>query len=628
MKKSIKNIFFKWISSVKPTLRRVLLVFADTAIIPIVIWFGFFIKHENPLSEEFLSSVWIIFASVFISLPLYFFTGQYKGLTRYVGSKSLYYLILRNAVLVVILMIYGKIFNLSLPSGSNLILFWILVSSISGGLRFLLRDLLLYFSDKKGKRITKIGIYGAGASGAQLETTLRLAGNYQVEFFIDDDQSLWGRSLNNIPIKSYEYLLKNNSNLDEVLIAIPSLNKSSLKKIINPLKKLNITVMRIPSFKEITNNKSDLDSLKPILIEDIVGRDTIPPDLTLLSSAVDNKVVLITGAGGSIGSELSKTVLSQNPKLLVLLERNEPSLYKIKRELESKHQDKKIVTILGCASNLKLIEHILSNFSINLVLHTAAYKHVPLVEENPIVGLENNIFSTMVICEASQKFSIDKVVLISSDKAVRPTNIMGVSKRISELIVQGFSDITSDKNNQTIFSIVRFGNVLGSSGSVVPLFREQITKGGPITITDKNMVRYFMTIEEASYLVIQASALAKSGEILLLDMGDPIYIRELAEKMIDLAGLTLKNKTNPDGDIEIMYTGKRPGEKLYEELLISAKSEKTNHPLIFKAREEYLPSGLLFKKLKDLKIALINLNSKKTFSILKDLVPEWQKSKP
>lgn len=627
MKKSIRNILFRAISSFKPTFRRVLLVFSDTAIIPFVIWFGFFIKHENPISEEFLSSIWIIFAYIFIGVPIYFLTGQYKGLTRYVGSKSLYYLILRNAVLVIVLMIFGKIFNLTLPNGSNLILFWILVSSISGGIRFILRDLLLYCSDKKDKKITTIVIYGAGASGAQLETTLRLSGNYQVDFFVDDDQSLWGRSLNNISIKSFEYLLNNKSNIDQVLIAIPSLNKSSLKKIINPLKKLNITVKRIPSFKEITNNKSYLDSLKPILIEDIVGRDTIPPDLNLLSSAVDNKVILITGAGGSIGSELSKTVLSQNPKLLVLLERNEPSLYKIKRELESKYQDKKIIAILGCASNSKLIENTLLKFSINLVLHAAAYKHVPLVEENPLVGLENNVFSTMVICNASQKINVEKVVLISSDKAVRPTNIMGVSKRISELIIQGFSDNTTDKNNKTIFSIVRFGNVLGSSGSVVPIFREQITKGGPITITDKNMVRYFMTIEEASYLVIQASALAKSGEILLLDMGDPIYIRELAEKMIDLAGLTLKNKKNPDGEIEIRYTGKRPGEKLSEELLISTKSEKTYHPLIFKAREEYLPSEFLFEKLKDLKIALINLNSKKTFSILKDLVPEWQNSK-
>ena len=618
-----KDIVFKKIGNISPNARKLFLIFIDILVIPFVLFFGFWVKHESPLSEEFLSTIWIIKASLFLGIPLYIFTGQYKSLTRYVGSRSLYYLISRNSILILIIIIVGKLLKLSLPSGGNLIIFLILVSFISGGIRFLLRDILLYFSDFNKKNLKKVAIYGAGASGAQLEATLRLSYEYSIEFFIDDNKELWRRSLNDIPIRSVDFLKNNINKIDQVLIAIPSLKKRNYKKILNKLSEYNISVLTIPSLSEIASGKSKINSLKPILIEDILGRDEIPPDPILLSKSINNKSILITGAGGSIGSELARKILEINPSKLVLLEINEPSLYQVQRELKNNFPEKDIFSILGSASSKKLLENAIRDYRIDLIFHAAAYKHVPLVEENPIIGLENNIFSTLNICAVTQSLKVEKVVLISSDKAVRPTNLMGVSKRISELIFQAYSN---NKKYNTCFSMVRFGNVLGSSGSVVPLFREQIQKGGPITITDKDMVRYFMTIEEASYLVIQASALAKGGEILLLDMGEPIFIKILAEKMINLAGLRVKNKTNPKGDIEIKYTGKRAGEKLYEELLISAESEKTLHPLIYKARENYINSEILLEELQNLKKYLRNFDYESTFKVLKNLVPEWKKN--
>lgn len=617
-----KNIIFNQIENINPKIRKFFLLLVDLLVIPFVLFFGFWIKHENPLSEEFTNTLWIIIASLLIGIPIYLLTGQYKSLTRYVGSKSIYYLVSRNALLVLIIILVGKLMSLTLPSGGNLIIFWILVSFISGGIRFLLRDILLYFSDFKRKKSKKVAIYGAGASGAQLEATLKLSEGYSVEFFIDDNKYLWGRTLSDIPIKPIKSLKKNRLDIDQILIAIPSLKKADYKKILDSLEEFNLPILRVPSIEEIQSGKAKINTLRPILIDDILGRDIVPPDPYLLKKAVTAKSILITGAGGSIGSELSRKVLEINPQKLVLLEINEACLYKIQKELQKKFPSKKIYSILGSASSRKLIESTIKEYSIDLIFHAAAYKHVPLVEENPIIGLENNIFSTLNICEVSQILKVDKVVLISSDKAVRPTNFMGVSKRISELIFQAFS---KKDNINTCFSMVRFGNVLGSSGSVVPIFKDQITKGGPVTITDKEMVRYFMTIQEASNLVIQCSALAGSGEILILDMGEPVFIKNLALKMISLAGFKVKDKKNPDGDIEIIYTGKRPGEKLYEELLISAKSEKTLHPLIYKAKEESISGEILFKELENLRILLKNFDYTETLKLLKRLIPEWEK---
>tara|TARA_B100000941_G_scaffold255900_1_gene204860 strand:+ start:1 stop:1071 length:1071 start_codon:yes stop_codon:yes gene_type:complete len=350
-----------------------------------------------------------------------------------------------------------------------------------------------------------------------------------------------------------------------------------------------------------------------------------------MNLAIKNKIILITGGGGSIGSELCRQIIQHIPKKIVILEISEENLYKINEELLQLNIYKiKIVSILGSSSNFKLVNKTIKDNNIDIIFHAAAYKHVPLVELNPIEGIKNNIFSTVAVCEASAKNHIEKLILISTDKSVRPTNIMGASKRVAELVVQAYAEIESAKfkkditYKETLFSMVRFGNVLGSSGSVVLKFKEQIKSGGPITLTDPNIIRYFMTIKEAAQLVIQSSVLSEGGDIFLLDMGDPVKIYDLAKQMINLSGLSIKNKNNIDGDIEIISSGLRPGEKLYEELLIDAEAEKTEHPLIFRAKENFLIMEEIIPKLENLKKNIDKRNKTQTLKILNELVKEWE----
>ena len=373
---------------------------------------------------------------------------------------------------------------------------------------------------------------------------------------------------------------------------------------------------------------SKISDIEPSNIEDLLYRKSVKPDKELLSKSVKGKVVCVTGAGGSIGSELCKQISRLNPINIVLIESHELSLYKIENELKALIYNNKInVKISPLLGNLLDKEFLINAFrkyDIDIVFHSAAYKHVPIVEFNPVQGISNNFKSTKFICEVAEKFNLEQVLLISSDKAVRPKNVMGASKRLSELIMQDYAfKIEKSKNKKTKFSMVRFGNVLGSSGSVVPLFIKQIREGGPITITDPEMTRYFMTIKEASELVIQASSLSKGGDVFLLDMGEPIKIFELAKKMIQLSGAEIKNMENPNGEIEIIFTGKRPGEKIYEELLIDAKSEGTSHPLILRAKEKLIEPAVLWKIIKKLEDAIYKQEKKEVLFCLSELVPEW-----
>ena len=397
---------------------------------------------------------------------------------------------------------------------------------------------------------------------------IKLLNTYSVKGFVDDNPSLWGRSILGIRIYSPNDLfsLKESLKIKKVLIAIPSISKSNLKSISKNLNSLNIPVLQIPSLSDIITGKAKIDKLRPIQIEDILGRDEVYSHYELVSKDIINSIILVTGAGGSIGSELCRVLIDLKPQKLILFDNSEPSLYSIYHELSNNHLGEcKLVPLLGSATNYKLVDNVIKKNKVSVIFHAAAYKHVPLVEMNPLQGLENNINSTRVLCESAFKNKIDKFVLISSDKAVRPTNLMGVSKRISELIVQAYhEEIPESKLNlkKTIFLMVRFGNVINSSGSVIPLFRNQIKKGGPITLTHPKITRYFMTINEACHLVLQASSLAKGGDVFLLDMGEPIEIKKVAEQMISLSGLTLKNIDNPKGDIEIVITGLRWGKTL------------------------------------------------------------------
>tara|TARA_B100000579_G_scaffold352723_1_gene307192 strand:- start:10976 stop:12883 length:1908 start_codon:yes stop_codon:yes gene_type:complete len=607
--------------------RRLLLVLIDVILISFSAWLCFWLRSSTNSAEFF----WIIPVSIIFALPLYIFTGQYQGLTRYVGSPALYRLIIRNLLLILFLVTYGFLFKLPLQDLSGWVLYLLLIVGSTGFIRFILRDFLLTLPIKDSKKIPRVAIFGAGSAGAQLAAALRLSGSYVVEMFIDDAPHLWGRNINGVSIYPRESLLKFHSKLDKVLLAIPSLSRNNRREIIEYLHKNCVEVLQPPSIDDLTKGVASIDTLRPIEIEDLLGRDIVEPDPKLLGPGIEGNVVCITGAGGSIGGELCRQIACLNPSKIVLFEINEPSLYKIQKELNNKFKNTniEILPIMGNACDPNLLLKTFKNNRVRIVFHAAAYKHVPLVEINPFQGISNNFLSTKFVCEACVASEVDQMILISSDKAVRPTNVMGASKRLSELVIQSFAEknINSVGNKKILFSMVRFGNVLGSSGSVVPLFREQITNGGPITLTHKKIIRYFMTIPEAALLVIQSAVLAKGGDLFLLDMGEPVLIYDLACKMINLSGLTVKDFDNPNGDIEIITTGLRPGEKLFEELLIDGNAEKTTHPLIYQAKPKSIPYEELFALFDELQNnLLISKNEQVAISLLSKLVPEWTSS--
>ena len=604
----------------------------DIFIISFSIWLSFWLRLGIETNTRILDSLWLFPSTITSGILIYFFTGQYRGLTRHLKSKALYQIVGRNFLIILVISLISVMGELTMPPRSSLFLLWILLSVFVGGLRFIIRDALLknrqIYSEYKPKE--NVVIYGAGTAGARLASSLQNEDSTNILFFVDDSPFLNGRTLDGIPIKSPDEIFKYKSKIKKILIAISSINRTKRNQIKSNLEFLKIPIFTIPSIVDIISEKFTIKSNKSLFIEDLLGREKVLPDPLLLSEGIKNESILITGAGGSIGSELCKQIIKLNPSRIILLELSEIALYKIERELKSLIDNSTIIKgYLGDACNKNLLRFIFKRNEINIVFHTAAYKHVPIVELNPLIGIKNNVFSTQAICEVSDEFKISKFVLISTDKAVRPTNIMGASKRLAELIVQVYSEKnkkdSSTKSSYTKFSMVRFGNVLNSSGSVVPKFKEQISNGGPITITHPDIIRYFMTIEEAAQLVIQAAKLSLGGDLFVLDMGSPVKITELAEQMVTLSGLKLKDESNKDGDIEIVFTGLRPGEKLYEELLIDAECLKTSHPLIFRALEKSIKSERLWKKLNALQIAIKEHNHDESIKILSELVPQWKK---
>jgi len=606
----------------QPLSRRLLLIAADALVIPLAVWLSFWLRLAEPLSSNFLQSLWLLPASLLIGLPLYAFTGQYKGLTRYVGSLALYRLAGRNGLLVLLLALTGIMLQLPLPPRSSWLLLWLLLTGLTGSLRFGLRDLLLSLQVQPRHALIRVAIYGAGAAGVQLAAALRLAGSHSVELFLDDAPHLWRRDINGVPIRAPQTLQQGLCGIDQVLLAIPSLSRMRRRSILAALQPFCIPVLQVPSVEEITSGRARIDTLRPIAIEELLGRDAVPPDPRLLGPGITDQVVLVSGAGGSIGSELCRQILRLQPRRLVLLERSEPSLYAIEQELRrGLAPGVELLAALGSAANRPLVQRLLSQQAVQVVFHAAAYKHVPLVQANPLAGLANNVLATRVLAAASVEAGVSSFTLISTDKAVRPTNVMGASKRAAELVIQALAQELPAAGPR--LAMVRFGNVLGSSGSVVPLFREQIAKGGPITLTHPEIIRYFMTIPEAAQLVIQAAVLARGGDLFLLDMGEPVRIRDLAEQMVRLSGRSLRDAEHPDGDIDIVCTGMRPGEKLYEELLIDSESESTIHPLIYRARERAFPPQQVWLELAVLEDAIHRHDESEALAVLSRLVPEW-----
>ncbi len=610
--------------------RRLILIIIDIFLITTSVFTSYYLKYGTTFILEYKGILPLTLLFIFLGVPLYIFTGQYKALTRYVGSKTIYQLAFRNVILLILIYILSYFLEYDFGDLTNLVLIWLILTIFISTNRFILRDLLLKSLNKERTNKHNIIIYGAGKSGAQLASSLRINNQYKILGFIDESSQLFGRNIYGIPIYPPNKLLEFAPIIDQILLS-EQITSFQTKEILKELiKKYSTNILEIFSIEELAYNKTKSKSLRKIRIEDLLGREGIYPREELLSEGVKNKVICVTGAGGSIGSEICRILLGLSPKKIILFEINEACLYSLEQELNKKNNfNISIQAVLGSTTDERLVDDVFSKFNIDIVFHTAAYKHVPLVENNPLQGLFNNCISTKITCKASKEYGVKKYILISSDKAVRPTNIMGASKRASELIVQGFaSEIKekSDMKSKTIFSMVRFGNVIGSSGSVIPLFKKQIAEGGPITITHKDIVRYFMTIKEASELVIQSNSLAKGGDLFLLDMGTPVKIYDLAKNMIQISGLSIKDDKNPNGDIEIINTGLRPGEKLYEELLINAEAEKTTHKLIYTAKEESISCAVLWPLITDLENAICKGDEGAVFKILKIIVPEWQHS--
>ena len=549
----------------------------------------------------------------------YLFTGAYKGITKYLNNKILFGIMYRNAISIFVVILLGNIFDFYLPEKKSFFILFITITFLTYLSKIILRELIELKNKYQSVNAYKVALYGAGKTGIQLLAALNSTNRYKVKFFIDDSKELQGRLINGVKVISPKEFKTKYKKIDRVLISISSLNPSKLKLIINSLSYFQNPIYKVPNLEELALGGLKSDNLKPIETEDLLGRDPVPIKKTLLEKGIKNCSVFISGAGGSIGKELCRQIIKLDPKELLILDINELNLYEINNELKLNSNNLNIKSFLCDATRKKHLEKIFSENKIDTVFHAAAYKHVPIVENNPFSGIYNNVFSTLNLCNLAKDHKVKNFLLISSDKAVRPTNLMGATKRLSELIVQAFS-----KNSfLTTYCMVRFGNVLESSGSVVPLFKKQIKRKGPITITHPEITRFFMTIPEAALLVLQSISLAKGGEVFILDMGEPIKVKDLATEMIKLSGLKLKSKENPFGDIEIQYTGLRPGEKLYEELLIDAEKESTEHPLIFKAIEDSYEFDYLIKNIELLKKNLFEFNKDGVFKIIQNLVKDW-----
>ena len=519
----------------------------------------------------------LILITPFIAIPIFYSFGLYKSIIRYSSLDSL--ITIMRAVSLYTFLWFLVVLSVDLVSKPYdfLIINWLLSTFLIGGIRYSAQAILgnAYF-------YKNVLIYGAGSAGVQLESALKYHPNFRVIGFIDKNKLLQGSYISGKKIFSSKDLprLINKKRISEILIAIPSLSRRKRFQLLQKLKEHPVIIKSIPSLSDLTDGNVSISDLKKVNIEDLLQREVRKPITDLINKDIHEKVILVTGAGGSIGSEICRQIIKLKPKKLILFDISEHAIYQIERQILD-HATCELISIIGNVTNQPRLSSIISENKVDTVYHAAAYKHVPMVEKNFMAGVRCNIFGTLSCIQASVENNVKSFVFISTDKAVRPTNIMGATKRFAELILQAVAkEKIGQEQNLTRISMVRFGNVLGSSGSVVPLFREQIEKGGPVTVTDPNIIRYFMTITEAAQLVIQAGSMGKVGDIFVLDMGEQVHVLDLAKDMIRLSGMTIADENNPDGDIEIIFTGLRPGEKLYEELLIDNKAEKTQHEKI------------------------------------------------
>jgi FlaA1/EpsC-like NDP-sugar epimerase len=596
-------------------------IFVDAFLSILATWMAFVLRLDTvswPAGYQ-----WHVYQlALLLAIPIFIRCGLYREIFRYTGIAAMVAVV--KAVSLYGAILFSLLLWLALPGvpRSLGILQPLLLLIFIGGSRAFARLLLLKMESRsKHQQEARLLIYGAGAAGAQIATALEQMHQLNLIGFLEDNAQLFGKTINGrrvYPASDVANLIKVYA-ITDVLLALPSVSRSHRNEIIEKLREHQVHIRSLPDMGDLARGHVTVTDIHELDILDLLGRDPVPPNPALISRNITDKVVLVTGAGGSIGSELCRQILIARPAKLLLLDHNEFSLYAIHRDLEERLVPMRcrtqLVPLLGSVRDFERVNQIFKTWHPRTVYHAAAYKHVHLVEQNPVEGVRNNVFGTYNVARAAIENGVVDYVLVSTDKAVRPTNIMGATKRLAEMLLQALaasdapallraSDGTGGHKNTTRFSMVRFGNVLDSSGSVVPLFREQIRTGGPITLTDPEVIRYFMTIPEAAQLVVQAGALAEGGDVFVLDMGDPVKIIDLAYKMVELSGLTIRDEKSPDGDIEITITGLRTGEKLYEELLLGENPQETIHPRIMRAHEEFLPWDLLRSELANMEALL------------------------
>jgi len=609
------SILYKFLSAPRSIKRAISVAYDAFAILA-----SFYLAYALRMGNIYIDfdrplAVCLIF-TLGVSIYTFIRMGLYRAILRYMTQQAMVTIFTGILISSLAMAISGFFLHAFLPRSVPII--YVFTTLILVGLpRLAFRNVVKMITPKGNINIV---IYGAGETGNNLAAQLQLSGEFNPVAFVDDNTKLQGSVLSGLRVYSPQQLsmLIKQHGATRILLALGNINRQERVRIIRYLEPLLVQVQTIPPVTDIVRGVARINELRNIQIEDLLGRDPVEPDAILMSKNTTGKVVMVTGAGGSIGSELCRQLIKLHPQKIVLFEQNEFNLYRIEKELTAlqvgSNVPVELVSLLGSVQNFQLLDLVMRQFDVHSVYHAAAYKHVPMVEQNIIEGVKNNLFGTKNAAEAALRNNVKNFVLISTDKAVRPTNIMGASKRLAELVLQ---DLAS-RPSKTIFSMVRFGNVLDSSGSVVPRFREQINKGGPITVTHKDIVRYFMTISEAAQLVIQSASIAQGGDMFVLDMGDPVKIVDLAREMALLSGCSIRDDYNPNGDIEIIFTGLRAGEKLYEELLCGENCEGTMHPRIMRAQEKKMPTNDLEKLLSQAELFCNTYRYQELFSLIVD----------
>jgi FlaA1/EpsC-like NDP-sugar epimerase len=599
---------FTKIISLPRKIKIFFMLVCDTVLLPLAFWSAVALRLGSA-SFDIQPFLYVFLAVPFLTIPIFIKIGLYRAVIRYLDDKIIYTILFGVTLSVLCIATFVAIGRFTQLPRSSIGIYWFMAISYIATSRYLARGIIRRIETYKKGRREAVAIYGAGQVGLQTALTLYVGKKYKPVAFFDDDIQLHGSTVAGLivysPERANEILIHNECK--QLLLAMPHATRAKKAEIIKRFEGLDIELKTVPAINELIDGHIRIEDIREVGIEDLLGRDPVPPISELISGSVTGKNILVTGAGGSIGSELCRQIIKLNPIKLVLLDMSEYNLYKLDQELSKISFKCDLIPVLGNITDENQVEQIFKQHDIHTIYHAAAFKHVPLVEQNVVAAVQNNVFGTLILARLASKYNIEKLILVSTDKAVRPTNIMGATKRLAELVLQSYAKKKSVHSPgqiekvMTNFCMVRFGNVLGSSGSVVPLFKEQIKQGGPITVTHPDVTRFFMTIPEAAQLVLQAASLAVSGDVFVLDMGEPIKIVDLAKKMIELSGLKVIDKKTELGDIAISFTGLRPGEKLYEELLIGNNSEWTKHPRIMKAQENYLEFEYLHQQLSVLK---------------------------